>query len=68
MGLTRVGVSISFMRIERSPFSWLRKQEQGWNFFLSQKNSKKGIAKLGRKDNITSTKIRISLSFKDHQQ
>ncbi len=29
MELTRVGVSLSLMRIERSPFSLLRKQEQG---------------------------------------
>jgi hypothetical protein len=37
MGLTRVGVSISLMRIERSAFSQLRKQKQGWNFFLNWK-------------------------------
>jgi hypothetical protein len=36
--------------------------------FKLRKTSRKGIAKLGRKDNITSTKTRISLSFKDHEQ
>jgi hypothetical protein len=43
MELTRVGVSLSLVRIERSPFSLLRKQEQGWNFLSQGRLPKKEL-------------------------
>jgi hypothetical protein len=80
MELTRVGVSLSLMRIERSPFSLLRKQEQGWNFLSQGRLPKKELQNWEKKTiqlvwkkkeihyNMNDDLLSLSLSFRDHQQ